>query len=124
MKSEKILSEGMLVPCLMTGSEEWSTAEVIKIRVSADAADAAAAATADEITQKKLYYVHYVDTNKRLDCWVTEDRLDIAKARIKGQEEKEKEKKEEAAALLAGAAANSRCFSPTPAVKDAPASGG
>ena len=26
-----------------------------------------------------MYYVHYVDYNKRLDEWVTEDRLDTRK---------------------------------------------
>jgi len=120
MKSEKTISEGMLVPCLMTGSDEWSTAEIIKIRANADAAPSSGVpsdtegAEVDDLN-KKLYYVHYVDTNKRLDCWVTEDRLDVSKARLKGQETAaavEKEKKEEVGAT-------GRCFSPTPPVKDA-----
>merc|ERR1719285_1196103 len=37
------------------------------------------------------YYVHYVDYNKRLDEWVTEDRLDTRKIEPpQGKEEKEK----------------------------------
>lgn len=113
MKSEKTLSEGMLVPCLMTGSDEWSTAEVIKIRGSLDPPSDTPADSNDGTSSKKLYYVHYVDTNKRLDCWVTEDRLDVSKARLKGQESVEKEKKEEAAT-------SARSLSPTPTVKEAP----
>ena len=56
--------EGCRLPVKMrnpaTGNEEWPKAEVIAIRASELAA-----------TQ---YYVHYVDYNKRLDEWVTEDR--------------------------------------------------
>ena len=57
--------EGCRLPVKMknpaTGAEEWPKAEVIAIRSSE-------AATS-------LYYVHYVDYNKRLDEWVSEDRL-------------------------------------------------
>ena len=42
-------------------TEEWPMAEILSIR------------TIDGINQ---YYVHFVDYNKRLDEWVTEDRLD------------------------------------------------
>jgi len=106
MKSEKSATEGMLVPCMMAGSDEWSTAEIIKIRSTP--ADATSPSTTTAATEgdgdgvdssssgassdvKKLYYVHYVDFNKRLDCWVTEDRLDFSQARLKGQEAVEKE---------------------------------
>ena len=41
--------------------EEWPKAEILSMR------------TIDGINQ---YYVHFVDYNKRLDEWVTEDRLD------------------------------------------------
>ena len=55
--------EGCRLPVKMrnpaTGNEEWPKAEVIAIRSELAA------------TQ---YYVHYVDYNKRLDEWVTEDR--------------------------------------------------
>ena len=46
---------------LQNDSEEWPKAEVLSIR------------NLDGINQ---YYVHFVDFNKRLDEWVTEDRLD------------------------------------------------
>ena len=45
-------------------TEEWPMAEILSIR------------TVDGINQ---YYVHFVDYNKRLDEWVTEDRLDTRK---------------------------------------------
>ena len=123
MKSEKTITEGMLVPCLMAGTtDEWSTAEIIKIRSTStatppetaapDATSAAAGADAAD-SGKRLFYVHYVDFNKRLDCWVSEDRLDIAKARLKGQEAAVAIKKEESAS------GSGRCSSPTPsAIKD------
>ncbi len=44
-------------------ADEWPKAEVISIRRGAE-------------TGEVQYYVHYVDYNKRLDEWVTEDRLD------------------------------------------------
>ena len=57
--------EGCRLPVKMknpaTGAEEWPKAEVIAIKASDTA-----------LTQ---YYVHYVDYNKRLDEWVTEERL-------------------------------------------------
>ena len=130
MKSEKSAPEGMLVPCMMAGSDEWSTAEIIKIRstpADPSSTSTAAATEGDDNNDnvdsssstssdvKKLYYVHYVDFNKRLDCWVTEDRLDFSKARLKGQEavEKETTKKEETSG------GSGRCYSPTPsAIKD------
>ena len=56
--------EGCRLPVKMknpsSGFEEWPKAEVIAIKAS-DATPT-------------LYYVHYVDYNKRLDEWVTEDR--------------------------------------------------
>jgi histone acetyltransferase HTATIP len=57
--------EGCRLPVKMTnsttGTEEWPKAEVIAIKASE--------------TAPSMYYVHYVDYNKRLDEWVTEDRL-------------------------------------------------
>jgi histone acetyltransferase HTATIP len=53
--------EGCKLPVKMRFSDEWPKAEVLSIRCLND------------ITQ---YYVHFVDYNKRLDEWVTEDRLD------------------------------------------------
>ena len=112
MKGEKTIIEGMLIPCLMTGTDEWSNAEIIKIR---DNEPSGSTEIVDSDDAKRLYYVHYVDFNKRLDCWVTEDRLDVAKARAKGAQEAsdDKVKKEDPDV------GSSRCFSPTPsAIKD------
>ena len=113
MKGEKTISEGMLIPCLMTGTDEWSNAEIIKIRESEIPSGSTAEVDSDD-AKRRLYYVHYVDFNKRLDCWVTEDRLDVSKARAKGQEPTDKEIKKE------DPDGSSRCFSPTPtsAIKD------
>lgn len=56
--------EGCRLPVKMrnpaTGTDEWPKAEVIAIKAS-------------ELAPTQ-YYVHYVDYNKRLDEWVTEDR--------------------------------------------------
>ena len=115
MKSEKTVTEGMLVPCLMAGTDEWSTAEIIKIRPAlTSSTDTDGVGDALDET-KRLFYVHYVDFNKRLDCWVAEDRLDLANARLKGQEPVETKKED------AGGVAG-RCFSPTPSASNLAAS--
>ena len=53
--------EGCRLPVNMKNTEEWPKAEVICIK---------------QTKAGNLYYVHYVDFNKRLDEWVTEERLD------------------------------------------------
>lgn len=35
-----------------------------------------------------LYYIHFIDFNKRLDEWVTEDRLDLKKMQLPKKEAK------------------------------------
>lgn len=55
------VTEGCRLPVKMRGSDDWPKAEVISIRT---------------INDQTQYYVHFVDYNKRLDDWVTEDRLD------------------------------------------------
>ena len=60
------VTEGCRLPVqLQAGKDdsEWPKAEVISIRTI-------------EVTGERQYYVHFVDYNKRLDEWVTEDRLD------------------------------------------------
>ena len=60
------VTEGCKLPVqLQAGKEdsEWPKAEVISIR------------TIDGSSERQ-YYVHFVDYNKRLDEWVSEDRLD------------------------------------------------
>uniref|UniRef100_S4RXD6 Histone acetyltransferase KAT5 n=1 Tax=Petromyzon marinus TaxID=7757 RepID=S4RXD6_PETMA len=59
------VSEGCRLPVLrrnQENEEEWPLAEVLGIK---------------EVNGRKQYYVHYVDFNKRLDEWVTYDRLDV-----------------------------------------------
>uniref|UniRef100_A0A8C1D3Y9 Histone acetyltransferase KAT5 n=1 Tax=Cyprinus carpio carpio TaxID=630221 RepID=A0A8C1D3Y9_CYPCA len=53
--------------------DEWPLAEILSVK---------------DILGKKLYYVHYIDFNKRLDEWVTPDRLDIKKLQFPKKEAK------------------------------------
>merc|ERR1719341_2786325 len=59
------------------------------------------------------YYVHYVDYNKRLDEWVTEDRLDTRK--IEPPQGKEEKEKHATGATTTACVTSSRPSSPTPA---------
>ena len=60
------VTEGCRLPVKMRNSaDEWPKAEVISIR------------SVEGGSGQRQYYVHYVDYNKRLDEWVTEDRLDV-----------------------------------------------
>ncbi len=78
------VTEGCRLPVLMRGTkDEWPKAEVISIRsvqqvvqqANADSNEGGGASLTT--TEEQLqYYVHYVDYNKRLDEWVTADRLD------------------------------------------------
>ncbi|GLV35829.1 Tat interactive protein 60kDa [Carabus blaptoides fortunei] len=61
------LLEGCRLPVRMQGSDDWPLAEIISIK--------------DEKTTKS-YYVHYVDFNKRLDEWVSEEALDTRKVQF------------------------------------------
>ena len=56
--------EGCRLPVRMKNTEDWPKAEVIAIK---------------QMKVGTLYYVHYVDYNKRLDEWVSEERLDTRK---------------------------------------------
>ncbi|KAG5883135.1 hypothetical protein JTB14_030965 [Gonioctena quinquepunctata] len=58
------LIEGCRLPVHMTGTNDWPLAEIISIK---------------DVHGSKCYYVHYVDFNKRLDEWVTEESLDTRK---------------------------------------------
>ncbi|KAL3267139.1 hypothetical protein HHI36_011279 [Cryptolaemus montrouzieri] len=58
------LVEGCRLPVHMKGTDDWPLAELISIK---------------EVRGTKCYYVHYVDFNKRLDEWVTEESLDTRK---------------------------------------------
>lgn len=58
------ISEGCRMPVNMFGTNEWPLAEILLIKDSYDGG--------------KMYYVHYIDFNKRLDEWVPADRLDVS----------------------------------------------
>lgn len=60
------------MPVRMSMSDEWPLAEIISIR---------------EVDEKKEYYVHFIDFNKRLDSWVSEDCLEIEKLQLPKKEE-------------------------------------
>ncbi|KAM9440800.1 histone acetyltransferase KAT5b isoform 4-T4 [Clarias gariepinus] len=70
------LVEGCRLPVLRKNQEnedEWPLAEILSVK---------------EVPGKKLYYVHYIDFNKRLDEWVTPDRLDMKKLQFPKKEAK------------------------------------
>lgn len=61
------LVEGCRLPVRMQGGDDWPLAEIISMK---------------DVEDNKYYYVHYVDFNKRLDEWVTEERLDTRKVQF------------------------------------------
>ncbi|XP_030009466.1 histone acetyltransferase KAT5 isoform X2 [Sphaeramia orbicularis] len=68
--------EGCRLPVLRKNQEnedEWPLAEILSVK---------------EVSARKLYYVHYIDFNKRLDEWVTSDRLDMKKLQFPKKEAK------------------------------------
>ncbi|XP_069063960.1 histone acetyltransferase KAT5 isoform X2 [Pleurodeles waltl] len=68
--------EGCRLPVLrrnQDNEDEWPLAEILSVK---------------DISGKKLFYVHYIDFNKRLDEWVTHDRLDLKKIQFPKKEVK------------------------------------
>ncbi|XP_047462293.1 histone acetyltransferase KAT5 isoform X3 [Mugil cephalus] len=68
--------EGCRLPVLRKNQEhedEWPLAEILSVK---------------EASSRKLFYVHYIDFNKRLDEWVTADRLDMKKLQFPKKEAK------------------------------------
>ncbi|XP_041864393.1 histone acetyltransferase KAT5-like isoform X2 [Melanotaenia boesemani] len=68
--------EGCRLPVLRKNQEhedEWPLAEILSVK---------------EVSGRKLFYVHYIDFNKRLDEWVTSDRLDMKKLQFPKKEAK------------------------------------
>ncbi|KAF7205827.1 histone acetyltransferase KAT5 isoform X4 [Nothobranchius furzeri] len=68
--------EGCRLPVLRKNQEhedEWPLAEILSVK---------------EVSGRKLYYVHYIDFNKRLDEWVTTERLDVKKLQFPKKEAK------------------------------------
>jgi histone acetyltransferase HTATIP len=73
------VTEGSRLPVRMKNTEEWPKAEVISIRQVGSLVIQSIAAHWMQVKAVMQYYVHYVDYNKRLDEWVTDDRLDTRK---------------------------------------------
>ncbi|XP_067139602.1 histone acetyltransferase KAT5 isoform X3 [Centruroides vittatus] len=67
------VAEGCRMPVKMRNTEDWPLAEVLSIKTTKDG---------------ELYYIHYIDFNKRLDEWVTKDRLDLKKIQLPKKETK------------------------------------
>ncbi|KAG8563638.1 hypothetical protein GDO81_016160 [Engystomops pustulosus] len=74
--AEAEIVEGCRLPVLRKNQDnevEWPLAEILSVK---------------DLSAKKLYYVHYIDFNKRLDEWVTYDRLDLKKIQFPKKEAK------------------------------------
>ncbi|CAD7087730.1 unnamed protein product [Hermetia illucens] len=66
-ESTSALTEGCRLPVRMHGTDDWPLAEIVSIK---------------DVEGTKIFYVHYVDFNKRLDEWVSEDYLDTRKVQF------------------------------------------
>uniref|UniRef100_A0A671SB46 Histone acetyltransferase KAT5 n=1 Tax=Sinocyclocheilus anshuiensis TaxID=1608454 RepID=A0A671SB46_9TELE len=76
ISSQVEIIEGCRLPVLRKNQEnedEWPLAEILSVK---------------DPPGRKLYYVHYIDFNKRLDEWVTPDRLDLKKLQFPKKEAK------------------------------------
>lgn len=71
--------EGCRMPVKMSGCDEWPLAEILSKKETAGGST--------------LYYVHYIDFNKRLDEWVDEVRLDLSKLQLPKKEDNKKSSK-------------------------------
>jgi len=60
--------EGCRMPVKMRYTDDWPMAEILSVRHFPNG--------------QTLYYVHFIDYNKRLDEWVTKDRLDLKKMQL------------------------------------------
>ncbi|XP_073835527.1 histone acetyltransferase Tip60 isoform X3 [Musca autumnalis] len=66
-ESTASLTEGCRLSVRMHKTDDWPLAEIVSIK---------------EHDGKRQFYVHYVDFNKRLDEWVTEEDLDTRKVQF------------------------------------------
>ena len=62
------------MPVKMRYTDDWVMAEILSVRHLPNG--------------QSLYYIHFIDYNKRLDEWVTEDRLDLKKMQLPKKEVK------------------------------------
>ncbi|EEC13173.1 tip60, putative, partial [Ixodes scapularis] len=68
------VTEGCRMPVRMRNSNDWPLAEILSLKELGD--------------NQFLYYVHFIDYNKRLDEWVTAERLDMKKLQLPRKENK------------------------------------
>ncbi|XP_022106082.1 histone acetyltransferase KAT5-like [Acanthaster planci] len=64
---EDLVVEGCRMPVKMANADEWPLAEILSRK---------------EVENRPLFYVHFIDYNKRLDEWVERDRLDLDKMQL------------------------------------------
>ena len=104
--------EGSRLPVKMRSTsavsqEEWPLAEILSIRQLNDGS--------------KQYYVHFLEYNKRLDEWVTEDRLNFSHVEPpKPKDEKDKTNVNTPKRSASASAAPSRPSTPPSAFDGAP----
>lgn len=89
--------EGCRMPVRMNNSDEWPLAEIISKR---------------ENDTRREYYVHYIDFNKRLDEWVTEDRLNKEKLQLPKKDDAKKTSKGSGCIAVSKTGTGSRPSSP------------
>ncbi|XP_071476667.1 histone acetyltransferase KAT5-like [Diadema antillarum] len=77
LKTEDLVVEGCRMPVRMTQSDDWPLGEVISRKESDDGF---------------MFYIHYIDYNKRLDEWVSLDRLNLEKLQMPHKEAKTPQK--------------------------------
>lgn len=73
------IKEGCRLPVHMIKTNEWPLAEVLRIKVVDPQPSNPLASSSKTQLPVKLYYVHYIDYNKRLDEWVSIERMNVEK---------------------------------------------
>ncbi|KAI1295678.1 Histone acetyltransferase KAT5 [Halotydeus destructor] len=66
--------EGCRMPVKMRYTDDWPLAEILSIKHG--------------LNGDTLYYIHYIDFNKRLDEWVTQERLELKEMQLPKKEVK------------------------------------
>lgn len=80
MQSDTInVVEGCRLPVHMIKTNEWPLAEILKIRLVDPQQQYLPVSSPGSAKPYKMYYVHYIDYNKRLDEWVTVERMRLDK---------------------------------------------
>ncbi|XP_033633658.1 histone acetyltransferase KAT5-like [Asterias rubens] len=92
---EDLVVEGCRMPVKMANADEWPLAEILSRK---------------EVENRTIFYVHFIDYNKRLDEWVERDRLDIDKMQLPKKDAKTPVK--DSAVSKGNCSSNSRASSP------------